>query len=192
MRKNGQKPVFCFFKEKQMIVRKKTKNRKSEEDKISFGSQEAVIALVRKIIEPLCEAEGMELVHVEYQREAAGWVLRIYIDQPGGVTLEDCARISRQSGDLLDIGLENIGPFHFEVSSPGSDRPLGKEQDYERFKGNIVRIRTAKPVAGQKNFRGILSGLTDGVVELLVGDQTVAIPFQKISRARLVNYNGDN
>ena len=192
MRKNGQKPVFCFSKEKQMRARKKVKAQKNEKDKVSLGTREEVIALVKKLTEPLCEAEGMELVHVEYQRETSGWVLRIYIDRPGGVTLADCAGMSRQLGDLLDISLENIGPYHFEVSSPGSDRPLEKEQDYDRFKGNIARIRTSEPIDGQKNFKGILSGLTDGVVKLLVGGKTVAIPFQKITRARLINYNGDN
>jgi ribosome maturation factor RimP len=175
-----------------MVARKKGKALKNEIDKISFGTREDVIALVKKLTEPLCRAEGMELVHVEYQRETGGWVLRIYIDQPGGVSLEDCARTSRQIGDLLDISLENIGPYHFEVSSPGIDRPLGKEQDYERFEGNIARIRTSKPIAGQKNFKGVLSGLTDGDVKLLVGEKTVVIPFEKITRARLINYNGDN
>ncbi len=174
-----------------MIAQKKAITPKKGINKITYRTEE-VVAIVKKFGESLCEAEGMELVHVEYQREATGWVLRIYIDQPGGVTLEDCARISRQLGDFLDIGLENIGPYHFEVSSPGSDRPLGKEQDYERFKGNNTRIRTSRPLDGQKNFTGILLGLTDGIVTLLVGEKTVAIPYGEILRARLINYNGDN
>lgn len=160
--------------------------------KVPHKAQKEVIALVNTLAEPLCENEGMELVHVEYQRESAGWVLRLYIDRSGGVMLEDCSRVSRQLGDLLDVRVENIGPYNLEVSSPGVDRPLGKLSDYERFKGNIARIRTSMPVDGQKNFKGILSGLGAGVVKLLIDDKTVAIPFQTITRARLVNYNGEN
>ena len=172
-----------------MVTRKK---KEGKINKPKFLPKEEVIALVKNVAAPLCEIEGMELVHVEYQREPTGWVLRIYVDQPGGVILDDCARISRQLSDFLDISLENIGPYHFEVSSPGSDRPLGKEQDYERFKGNIARVRTSKPIDGQKNFKGILSGITDGFVKLLVGEKIVAIPYREVTRARLVNFNGDN
>jgi len=160
--------------------------------KVPHKAPEEVIALVNTLAGPLCENEGMELVHVEYQREAAGWVLRLYIDQPGGVRLEDCSRLSRQLGDLLDVTVENIGPYNLEVSSPGINRPLGKTSDYERFKGNMARIRTSMPIDRQKKFEGILSGLKDGVVTLLIDDKTVAIPFQTITRARLVNYNGEN
>ena len=134
----------------------------------------------------------MELVHVEYQRETAGRTLRLYIDQPGGVSLNDCVNISRQLGDLLDIDLEHLGPYNLEVSSPGTDRPLGKQSDYERFKGNVARITTNKPIDGQKNFKGILSGISDGKVTLAIGDKSVALPFKKITRARLVDYHGEN
>ena len=168
------------------------KRNAAPKNKLKLPPREDVIAVVQDSVAPLCEIEGMELVHIEYQRESAGWVLRIYIDQPGGVMLDDCARISRPLSDILDIRLENIGPYHLEVSSPGSDRPLGKEQDYERFKGNIARVRTSKPVDGQKNFKGTLSGITDGFVNLLVGEKIVAIPYREITRARLVNYNGDS
>jgi len=177
-----------------MALKKKGKKYFSGQgaSKVPHKAQKEVIALVNTLAEPLCENEGMELVHVEYQRESAGWVLRLYIDRPGGIMLEDCARVSRQMGDLLDVRVENIGPYSLEVSSPGIDRPLGKASDYERFKGNIARIRTSMPADGQKNFKGILSGLEDGVVTLLIDDKTVAIPFQTITRARLVNYNGEN
>ena len=76
-----------------------------------------------KIAKSLCLSEGMELVHIEYQHEPGGMVLRIYIDKPGGVTLDDCVRISRQLNDLLDIYLEGSAAYNLEVSSPGPDRP---------------------------------------------------------------------
>ena len=172
------------------------KRKETDHDRKKTGTKRLpsakVVALVTRIAEPLCGAEGIELVHVEHQRETAGWVLRLYIDRPGGVTLEDCMLISRQLSDELDVAIEDIGPYHLEVSSPGVDRPLGKIQDYERFRGHMARIKTADALAGKKSFKGILSGLTDGSVALLVGDKKIAIPFGEIIRARLVNYNGEN
>jgi ribosome maturation factor RimP len=134
----------------------------------------------------------MELVHVEYQREAAGQTLRIYIDKPGGVALDDCVRISRQMNDLLNVYTENSGSYRLEVSSPGPDRPLGRAYDFEKFKGSDVRIRTAQPLDGQKSFTGRLLGLTEGVVNLMITDKTVAIPFREIKKARLINHNGES
>jgi ribosome maturation factor RimP len=138
-------------------------------------------------IEPLCESEGFELVHVEFQRETTGRILRLYIDKPGGVTLNDCVYVSRQVSDLLDVTLDDVGAYNLEVSSPGIDRPLGKMSDYDRFKGNTVKIKTARPVNGRKNFTGMLAGITEGMVFLKIAEDTLQIPFENISRARLIN-----
>ena len=169
----------------------KAKPAASEQVAISNKAWQELVAQAKSLAQRLCEAEGMELVHVEFQRETGGRILRLYIDQPGGVTLNDCVNISRQMGDLLDVAIENAGPYNLEVSSPGTDRPLSKESDYDRFKGNIAKIKTTTPIGGQKNFKGVLSGITAGIVSLLVGDVTVAIPLQEIARARLVDYHGE-
>jgi ribosome maturation factor RimP len=153
----------------------------------SWAEKEKIIAQVKDLIEPLCEAEGMEIVHFEYQREAGGKILRLYIDRPGGVTLDDCVHISRQSGDLLDVYFENTGPYSLEVSSPGPNRPLGKKLDFERFKGNRVNIKTAQPVDGKQKFKGVLMGISEEIVKLSVDDKTVAIPYQEITMARLAD-----
>jgi len=166
----------------------KAKGPENRTKKCSPESKEVIIARVMEFIEPLCEAEGMELVHVEYQRERGGKILRLYVDKPGGITLDDCANISRQSGDLLDVNLENIGPYSLEVSSPGPDRPLGKKPDFERFKGRVAKIKTAQIVEGKKKFTGVLQGISGGMVKLLVDDKTVDIPLREISKAHLVNY----
>ena len=147
--------------------------------------------MVRGLLEPLCDGEGVELVHIEYQREMGGRVLRLYIDRPGGVTLDDCVNISRQSGDLLDVHIENIGPYSLEVSSPGPDRPLGKKEDFVKFKGKKARIKTVHAFEGRKKFKGVLLGTSGEAVQLLVNDQTVSIPLEKIARARLVDYRPD-
>ncbi|HPA14728.1 MAG TPA: ribosome maturation factor RimP [Desulfobacterales bacterium] len=172
--------------------RSKTKRPEASEEKYFLAHKAKIVNQVNELAESLCQAEGMELVYVEYQREPSGRTLRIYIDKPGGVTLDDCVNISRQLGDLLDVNLNSDGSYNLEISSPGSDRPLGKKQDFERFSGMEAKIRVAEPVDGRKNFKGILLGISGDVVTLLVDDKTVAIAFQNISRARLVNYNGEN
>ena len=147
---------------------------------------------VTRIVEPVCESEGMELVHVEYQKEPAGKILRLYIDKPGGVLLDDCAAISRQVGDLLDVYIERNESYYLEVSSPGVNRPLGKADDFNRFKGRSARIKTFRPIDGQKNFKGVLMGLEQGVVNIRVNDQSVAIDIDNIAKARLINHIGES
>jgi ribosome maturation factor RimP len=157
---------------------------------ISNEHTRKIVALVRDLAEPICEAEGIELVHVEYGPEKGGKTMRLYIDKPDGITLDDCAVISHQVGDIIDVNLEESGSYHLEVSSPGPERPLGKMADFERFKGNVVRIRTAQTINGQKNFKGILSGISKGKVIICMENETVAISFQDITKARLVK-NGE-
>jgi len=152
----------------------------------SAVNREKIISQIRNLIESLCEAEGLELVHIEYQREAGGGILRLFIDRPGGVTLDDCVGISRQADDLLDVYFENTGPYSLEVSSPGPNRPLSKALDYERFMGRQARIRTRQPIEGRKNFKGALAGISAGVVKLSVEGTIVSIPFGEIARAQLV------
>jgi ribosome maturation factor RimP len=151
----------------------------------------AMVEAVKNIAEPLCKTEGIELVCVEYQRETSGRILRLYIDKPDGVTLDDCVLVSRQLGDLLDVYLENIGPYHLEVSSPGPNRPIGNTEDYDKYKGCEARIKTFQPLDGQRNFRGVLMGLSEENVNLLVDDKAVAIPLQEIQRARLIKFYGE-
>jgi ribosome maturation factor RimP len=153
--------------------------------------QKEIVSVAQSLAEPLCASEGMELVHVECQREPGGRILRLYIDRPGGVTLEDCAAISRQLGDLLDLKLEAEIAYILEVSSPGIERPLSKLSDFEKFTGKTARIRTTSAINGQKNFTGTLSGVMDGRVHLQIEAETVLIPHEDISKARLVNANGD-
>lgn len=151
-----------------------------------------MVGRVWQLAEPLCLAEGMELVHVEYQREPAGRTLRIYLDKPGGVTLDDCVDISRQLGDVLDVGLDTESSYRLEVSSPGLHRPLGKLGDFERFKGCRAKVRIARSIAGRKNFSGALAGVNGLSVRLMVDNQTIDIAFADIIKAHLINFNGEN
>jgi ribosome maturation factor RimP len=134
----------------------------------------------------------MELVHVECRSESRGRILRLYIDKPGGVKLDDCVIISRQVGDLLDVYWDEEGAYQLEVSSPGPERPLGRPDDFNRFKGERVQIRTALPVNGRKKWTGVLAGLHDKVVTLRMADASIAIPLVEITQARLIGYQGES
>jgi ribosome maturation factor RimP len=146
-----------------------------------------VRALVRPIIDSMC----LELVDVEFKRTGREAVLRLFIDREGGVTLDDCADVSRELSTLLDV--EDIIPceYNLEVSSPGLDRPLKSEADYERFSGRLIKVRTYEPYqddAGnkRKTFLGQLEGLRDGnVVMSLTEGQTASIPLERIAKAHL-------
>lgn len=168
------------------------KKRAAAESRFTPENREKIISQVYVLAARLCDVEGIELVHIEYQRESGGRILRVYIDKPGGVTLGDCAKISRQLSDLVDIYIDTTDVYSLEVTSPGPDRPLGCKYDFKRFRGNVAKIKTLRPVEGQKNFTGILLGESEGMVKLLVNQKTVAIPFHDITKARLVNYQGDN
>jgi ribosome maturation factor RimP len=145
-----------------------------------------ILLRVETILGPLLDAEGFSLVDVEYKRERGGWVLRVFIDKEGGVTLDDCARVSREFGQLLDV--EDIIPtsYQLEVSSPGLDRPLKKEEDFVKYSGRKVRIKTKEQVSGRRNFKGALLGCSEGKVMVKVeGSGVFAIPFSAILKANL-------
>ena len=148
--------------------------------------EQKVIAQVWSLAEPLCKAEGLELIQVEYQRESTGRILRLYIDKPDGVKLDDCAVVSRQMSDMLDVHLEEVGPYSLEITSPGPKRPLARKQDFDKFKGRRAQIKTFQPLGGRKNFTGVLLGISGDEVSLQIGEQTVRIAYASISRARLI------
>ena len=144
-----------------------------------------VIEKVRALALPVVQVQGMELVDVEFRREARGWVLRLYLDKGGGVTLEDCREVSDQISDLLDVEGLIDHPYHLEVSSPGLDRPLKTPEDYVRFAGRLARIQTAAPIGGQRRFHGRVEGYREGSVILQAQGSTLRIPFEAIVKARL-------
>ncbi len=172
--------------------KRKGKSKKPGEKTFSPEKQKEVIVRVQSLAEPLCDSEGMELVHTEYQRETGGGTLRLYIDKPGGIRLDDCVNISRQLRDLMDVYFDEDFLYNLEVSSPGLNRPLGKKDDFERFKGKTVVIKTWQPLDGKKKFKGVLMGLQEDTVKLLIGEKTMMICFDSISRSHLVNNNGED
>ena len=140
---------------------------------------------IRQVAESLLADEGMELVDLQFRREAAGWVLRVFIDKAGGVTLADCQEISHLLGARIEVDDLVKTRYTLEVSSPGLDRVLRKPSDFERFAGRRVRITAARPLDGQRHFEGRLEGLEDAAIVLATAAKTITIPLHEISEARL-------
>jgi len=173
-------------------MRPNTSKAQFKKSGLSHTQVIALTDLTWKLGEPLCTAVGMELVHVECRSESRGRVLRLYIDKPGGVKLDDCMNISRQIGDLLDVHTDYEIGYLLEVSSPGPDRPVSKPSDFDRFTGHPARIRTAAPINGQHNFTGILTDMHDEIVTLRMEDTSITIPLSQIQHARLIGYQGES
>lgn len=141
---------------------------------------------INEIIERVTAREGLELVHWETVGPRNHFVLRIFIDKPEGVTLGDCERVSHQVGTLFDV--EDLIPnqYTLEVSSPGIERGLYKPADYERFAGSRVKLRTAAPINGQRNFKGKLLGISGDFVSLEADTAgRIDIPFEQIAKANI-------
>ena len=111
---------------------------------------------IRQLAEPVVASEGMELIHVECMKMHSRWIVRLFLDKEGGITLDDCANISNQLGDVFDIRDVIKGAYTLEVSSPGFDRPISRNQDFVKYKNSSVNIKTSEKIEGIKNFRGIL------------------------------------
>ena len=144
---------------------------------------------VERQIEKIVSSEGLELVHIDYHRQGRGFLLRVDIDKEGGVTLDDCEGVSRQVSALLDV--EDVVPAEYElqVSSPGLDRKLYKQSDYQRFLGRLVRVKTSKPIRGLhvivgrlKEFDGQTIVVSDAAVKK---DPDYRIPLGDVKETRL-------
>ena len=147
---------------------------------------QAVEPQLYAIIERVVTAEGFELVHCEFSGGRNQALLRIFIDKPGGITHQDCGFISNQVGTVLDV--EDLIPHQYvlEVSSPGVNRGLYKKSDYERFQGQMVKLKTYQAIEGRRNFRGRIEGIEADQVKLGVSKgKTVLIPFDAIDSANL-------
>ena len=141
---------------------------------------------VRTIADRVAIDHGLELVHAEVGGPDNKPIVRIFIDKPNGVTHQDCAEVSLHVGTVLDVEDFIHASYTLEVSSPGIERGLYKLGDYDRFAGSLAKLRTRKPVNGQRNFRGRLLGI-DGE-DVLIEDRTsgrVTVPFEIIAKANL-------
>ena len=155
------------------------------EGKIISVKSEALLGEVRQVVEPILQSQGFELVDLEYRRESRGWVLRIYLDREGGVTLDDCAGVSGEVGALLEVKEVIPNPYVLEVSSPGLTRPLKKPEDFDKYRNRLVKIKLYQPLEGRKNFKGTLLGLEGEKVRLDIEGLVYELPLQGIAKANL-------
>ncbi len=144
-----------------------------------------MIDRVRAIILPIVLNEGMEVVDIEYRRESGGWVLRVILDKEGGVTLDDCTRVSQEAGRSLDV--EDIIPtsYTLEVSSPGLTRPLKTERDFVKHLHRLVKVKTVDPIENRRQFKGRLMSVSENSVEIQVEGRIFQIPFSNVAKANL-------
>lgn len=141
---------------------------------------------VAGFVEPILEEMGYELVDVAYVSRNGRWVLQLFIDKEGGVTIDDCAAVSREIGDLIDVRDIISHEYVLEVSSPGLDRPLKKMKDFRWAVGRKVRIRTAQPREGRRNFTGRLERVEEDVITLLVDETELSFSIEGLEKANLV------
>jgi len=141
---------------------------------------------VREIAERVTTDHGLELVHAEVAGPEGKPILRVFIDKPGGVTHEDCSKVSLHLGTLLDVEDFIHSAYTLEVSSPGLERGLYKRADYERFSGSMAKMKSRQAINGQRNFRGRILGLEGD--EVIFEDKTsgkVSVPLESIVKANL-------
>ena len=149
-------------------------------------ANDSIAARVQELAEQVAIDHGLELVHTEVAGPENKPIVRIFIDKPQGVTLEDCSEVSTHLGTILDVEDFIHASYTLEVSSPGLERGLYKRADYERFAGNNAKLKTRQPIDGQRNFRGRLVGLEGD--ELIFEDRTngrVRVPLDLITKANL-------
>ncbi|MEJ2298766.1 MAG: ribosome maturation factor RimP [Woeseiaceae bacterium] len=140
---------------------------------------------IAKLLEPVVERLGYELVDVEVRLGGNG-LLRLYIDQPEGVDLEDCENVSRAVSALLDVEDPLPGNYTLEISSPGLDRKLTKVEHFQRFMGETVKVQTRFPIEGRRRFRGTLVSSDDENIVVEVDGESHSLPLKTIDTARLV------
>lgn len=138
------------------------------------------------LIEPIVEGLGYECVGIEYSPHPTHGMLRIYIDSENGILLEDCTKVSHQLSGALDVEDPIQGEYQLEVSSPGADRPFFKLSQFQRFLGSTVLVSLFKPIDKRRKITGQIKAVEGETVLLQDGEQLLSIPFQAMSKARLV------
>ena len=139
------------------------------------------------MLEPGISSMGYELVGVEFQSGGkGGGLLRVYIDSEQGISADDCQKVSYQVSGVLDVEDPIPGHYTLEISSPGLDRMLFRPQDFERFAGKLIKVRTTYPIEGRRKFKGRLTGMQGDNVVFEQDDMEISLPFDQIEQARLV------
>lgn len=144
-----------------------------------------ILDRVRNLAVPILSNEGLELVEIEFRREARGWVLRLYLDKDGGITLDDCTRISQEVGRSLDVEDLILTPYTLEISSPGLNRPLKSEKDFIKYRNQLIKIKTTHLIENRRQFKGKLLEICENQIEIETDGRVFKIPLSNIAKANL-------
>ena len=148
--------------------------------------RKSIEATIEALVQPIVDAKNIEIVDIEYVKEAGQFYLRIYLEKEGGISLDDCADVSRELNPILDEKDPIKDNYFLEVCSPGLDRPLKKDKDFERYKGRDVEIKLYKPMNGSKQFEGELVGLTeDNNIKVIIDGEEVDFTRKEVALIRL-------
>lgn len=147
---------------------------------------QALYARLIDLLEPVVQSLGLDLVEIEVALTRNGGLLRLYIDGPSGISLDDCERTSRAVTGALDVEDPIQHAYRLEVSSPGPDRPVRKPGDFERYRGRFLRVRCCEPVEGRSRLMGRLTGVAEEGFTLEVEGSSYCIPWPNVEKARLV------
>jgi ribosome maturation factor RimP len=145
-----------------------------------------VADLIEGLVGPILTEMGLELVEVQFRREQIGWVLRLIIYRPTGVTVEDCVSVSREVSNLLDVEDLIDQPYHLEVSSPGLDRPLKTARDFARHQGQKIKVVSKTPIDDHQEITGLIDQVKEGSVVVATERERIEIPYSLIAKAKLV------
>ena len=154
-------------------------------------SKDSICEQVGKIAQPILDSKHLELVDIEFVRLGQDGILRLFIDKDGGIALDDCADVSHELSAILDVEEIITSNYTLEVSSPGLDRPLKKPEDYQRYAGRLIKVRTYDQVLDdsgnkRKTFLGTLEGLVDGSIRMKLKEgQSASIPLDRVAKANL-------
>jgi ribosome maturation factor RimP len=140
---------------------------------------------VETVVLPAVEARGMSLVDLEVKGNGRRTAVRIYVDKPGGVTIDDCQGLSREVGDLIDVADAVPGSYDLEVSSPGLDRELRRDREFRWATGRLVRLWTRELVEGRRELSGRLVLVDEGALTLATPDGPQSVPRSLVTKARL-------
>ncbi len=135
--------------------------------------------IVTEMVSPITEKNHFELVDVEFLKEGANWYLRVYIDKEGGISIDDCQLVSEALGEELDKTDPISQHYFLEVSSPGIERPLKRDKDFIKYKGEQVEVKLFQPIDGKKIFEGKLNGLLDGKISIIIGSNNDTLEFDR-------------
>ncbi|WP_432471102.1 ribosome maturation factor RimP [Amphritea sp. HPY] len=141
---------------------------------------------LQELIEPSVVALGYQFWGFEMLSQGRHSMLRIYIDAEAGIDVEDCAKVSRQVSGVLDVEDPISGEYTLEVSSPGMDRPLFTLEQYKAYVGHVVQLKLRMPFDGRRNFKGVLSGIEDEDIVLIVDQDEYLLPIDHIEKANIV------